>query len=99
MANEISGFIEISGGRVDKKREKSFPLPKKNIYLFNFFHPRLLLLPPLQQSLLFDTPVDGGGYRETVVAPSTVRRSRHASGEDGLAALSAAAFLKLDEGS
>lgn len=41
------------------------------------------------------TPVDG--YRE-MVAPSSVRRGRrHESGEDGQAALAAAAFLNLDD--
>ena len=48
-----------------------------------------------ESSYLFQTPVDGA-YPH-MVAPSAVRRNRHASGEDGLAALSAAAFLKLDE--
>eukprot|EP00977_Amphora_coffeiformis_P005946 scaffold1267_cov171-Amphora_coffeaeformis.AAC.22 len=46
---------------------------------------------------MFDTPVDGHSPAAPIVPPSAVRRSRHASGEDGLAALSAAAFLKLDD--
>ena len=46
---------------------------------------------------MFDTPVDGHRPTAPMVPPSSVRRTRHASGEDGLAALSAAAFLKLDE--
>ena len=50
---------------------------------------------PLCLTGMFDTPVDG--HSPAIVPPSAVRRSRHASGEDGLAALSAAAFLKLDD--
>lgn len=46
---------------------------------------------------IFDTPVDGHSPTASIVPPSAVRRNRHASGEDGLAALSAAAFLKLDD--
>lgn len=51
--------------------------------------------PTWKSPTMFSTPVDG--YRE-MIPPSTVRRSRRQeSGEDGQAALAAAAFLNLDD--
>jgi hypothetical protein len=56
---------------------------------------------PQQSPFLFHAPIDVECYRSSspiLIAPSSVRRSRlQTSGEDGQAALSAAAFLKLDE--
>ena len=57
----------------------------------------LVFQPPVCLTGMFDTPVDGHSPAAPIVPPSAVRRSRHSSGEDGLAALSAAAFLKLDD--